>query len=242
MPLLDHFHPPISLRKPWESFHSRWIAAIADELNRTLPPRYSAEIQIRLGRNVEADIAEVELGFSEPSPGGAPNGSVAVAVATWAPPAVTTTIPGVFPDSLVVEVRDTADSYRVAAVVELVSPGNKHRPENRRAFCAKGASYLQAGIGLIVVDIVSDAHFNLHDEFMETVGQGSARMAPGNVLYVAAYRPARRDDSSWIDVWTFPLGVGQPLPTAPLALRATATVPLDLDATYSDARHHTRLD
>jgi Protein of unknown function (DUF4058) len=242
MPLLDHFHPPVSLRKPWESFHSRWIAAIADELNRTLPPRYSAEIQIRLGRNVEADVAEVELGFTESGPGGTADGSVAVAAATWAPPAVTATMPAVFPDSLVVEVRDTADSYRVVAVVELVSPGNKHRPENRRAFSAKSASYLQAGIGLVVVDIVSDARFNLHDEFMETLGQESARMATGNALYVAAYRPTRRDESNWIDVWAFPLGVGQPLPTVPLALRATATVPLDLEVTYSDARHHARLD
>ena len=30
MPLLDHFHPPLSERRHWEAFHSRWAGAIAD--------------------------------------------------------------------------------------------------------------------------------------------------------------------------------------------------------------------
>ena len=37
MPLLDHFHPPLSVRRPWESFHTTWAAALADHLNRELP-------------------------------------------------------------------------------------------------------------------------------------------------------------------------------------------------------------
>ena len=34
MPLLDHFHPPLSERRPWESFHSTWCGSLADYLNR----------------------------------------------------------------------------------------------------------------------------------------------------------------------------------------------------------------
>jgi len=33
MQLLDHFHPPLSMVRHWESFHARWAAAIADVLN-----------------------------------------------------------------------------------------------------------------------------------------------------------------------------------------------------------------
>ena len=38
MQLLDHFHPPLSMVRHWESFHARWAAAIADVLNDELLP------------------------------------------------------------------------------------------------------------------------------------------------------------------------------------------------------------
>jgi len=44
MPLLDHFHPPLSEVRHWEGFHARWASALVDELNLTLlPPGYFAE-------------------------------------------------------------------------------------------------------------------------------------------------------------------------------------------------------
>ena len=45
----------------------------------------------------------------------------------------------------------------MVAAIELVSPGNKDREETRSAFAAKCAGYLQAGIGLVVIDIVGSA-------------------------------------------------------------------------------------
>ena len=30
MPLLDHFHPPVSERRSWEGFHGLWAAALDD--------------------------------------------------------------------------------------------------------------------------------------------------------------------------------------------------------------------
>jgi len=60
MPLLDHFRPPLFPRRPWESFYSRWGNSIADQLNELLPRRYIAEVQVRLGSQVEADVAEFE--------------------------------------------------------------------------------------------------------------------------------------------------------------------------------------
>jgi hypothetical protein len=38
MPLLDHFHPPLSQRRHWESFHSAWASALADALNEEWLP------------------------------------------------------------------------------------------------------------------------------------------------------------------------------------------------------------
>jgi len=54
----------------------------------------------------------------------------------------------------------------LVAAIELISPGNKDRPESRRAFAAKCASYLYQGISLIIVDIVTERSANLHNETM----------------------------------------------------------------------------
>jgi hypothetical protein len=69
MPLLDHFQPPLYPQRAWESFHSRWANSIADQLNESLPRRYFAEVQIRLGSQVQSDVAEFESssGFNEES-------------------------------------------------------------------------------------------------------------------------------------------------------------------------------
>ena len=43
MPLLDHFHPPLSVDRPWEGIHSAWATTIATQLNQDhLPPDYFA--------------------------------------------------------------------------------------------------------------------------------------------------------------------------------------------------------
>jgi hypothetical protein len=67
-------------------------------------------------------------------------------------------------------------------------------------------------------------------------------MSADDEMYALSYRAARRNDESQIDVWTFPLTVGESLPIVPLALRATTTVPLDLESTYAEARRNSRLD
>ena len=241
MPLLDHFHPPLYPQRAWESFHSRWAKSIADELHRVLPRRYFAEVHIHLGGQVEADVAEFEhtpAAASDPGNGAAGG----VAVRAWAPPAAALVIPAVFPDDLEVHVRDQTDDARLVAVVALVSPRNKDRDDSRRAFAAKCAAYLQRGVGLVVIDIVTSRQFNLHNEMVRMMNWGDAfLMPPDALLYAAAYRPARRQESNQIDVWPHTLTVGQALPLAPLALRGASAVPLDLEATYNDACQRSRL-
>ncbi len=60
MPLLDHFHPPLSQRRHWESFHAAWATTIVDRLNDgILPPGYFAEEQIHPGARVEIECIAV---------------------------------------------------------------------------------------------------------------------------------------------------------------------------------------
>jgi hypothetical protein len=46
MPLLDHFHPPLSLERHWESFHAAWAGSLADALKRRLPEGYFAKASV----------------------------------------------------------------------------------------------------------------------------------------------------------------------------------------------------
>lgn len=243
MPLLDHFHAPIYPVHGWESFHARWAVALSDAFNRVLPRRYLAEVQIHIGRNIEADVAEFELSpsiYAEEENGS--DGGVAIQAQTWAPPVATQTVDIVFPDDIEVQVFDLRDGKSLVAAIELISPRNKDRAEARRAFAAKCVAYLQKGIGLIVVDIVTNRRSNLHHQVLELLGQAEGSVLPAETeLYASAYRPAHRAGKNQLDLWPVALAVGQPLPLLPLGLRGAFFVPVDLEAAYTEARLVCRL-
>ena len=239
MPLLDHFHAPLYPMHSWESFHSRWANVIADTLDRTLPGRFFAEVQVHLGSRIEADVAEFDTLAPTEEANGAGGG---VTVQTWAPPVATQTVALVFPDDIEVQVYDLrGGGKRLAAVIELISPGNKDRSETKRAFAAKCVAYLHRGIGLITVDIVTERRGNLHNEVLNLLGHADMALPQDTDLYAVAYRPARRAEVNQLDLWPVPLALGQPLPLLPLALRGAFFVPVDLEATYAEARQRSRL-
>ena len=97
----------------------------------------------------------------------------------------------------------------------------------------KCAAYLQRGVGLAIVDIVTSRRANLHNELVAMLQfDDSVRMADDTVTYAVGYRPLRRDDREEIDMWQQPLILGEELPTVPLGLSGIDVVPLDLEATY----------
>jgi hypothetical protein len=242
MPLLDHFHPPLSQQRHWESFHAVWATEIVAALNRNaLPAGYFAEAQVHIGGRVEVDVAAFER---ESARAAEANGNAdGVVVETWAPPTTSLVMPAVFPDEIEVQVIGGPTGGHLVAAIELVSPGNKDRPETRRAFASKCASYLHAGIGLVIVDVVTERAGNLHDELVHLMQREERFQFPGkSSLYAVAYRPARREpDGDQIEIWPEPLALGKQLPIMPLALRGAATLPLDLDSTYNEARLRSRL-
>jgi hypothetical protein len=214
---------------------------MSDALNETLPPEYFAEFQVTLGTRVEVDVATFgEDAARELSNAG--DGATALQTRLWAPPAPVAVFPAVFPDDFEVRVFSSAAGPVLVAAIDLVSPRNKDRDDARRAFAAKCAAYLQRGIGLMIVDIVTSRHANLHDELMAMLGhtEGLAFPAP-TPLYATAYQPAHRQERNEIDLWREPLAVGQPLPILPLAVRGLGCLPIDLEGTYMEARKRGRI-
>jgi hypothetical protein len=235
MPLLDHFHPPLSTERHWESFHAAWCGSLADDLNRRLPTGYFAEEQAHAGPGVEIDVAT----FESASPAG--NGA-GTATQVWSPPVPALTLPAVFADDFEVRVFSRRGGPTLVAAIELVSPGNKDRREARDAFADKCAGYLRQGVSLIVIDVVTDRHANLHNELLRRLDAPESARQPADVrLYAAAYRPVRRQEREEIDVWPAALAVAGPLPVLPLALNAELALPVDLEATYTDACRRRRL-
>jgi hypothetical protein len=239
MPLLDHFHAPLYPRHSWESFHSNWATRLADALTLRLPPEFQVEEHAHVGR-VEIDIATYE---EQPDPARNGNLTSTQTLAVWTPPAAACTIPGVFPDTFEVRVFSTMSGLTLVGAIELVSPGNKVRPEERRAFAAKCASYLYQGISLIIIDVVTSRRANLHNETLRTMAASTKNELPEDgKLYAVAYRPVRRDERPEIDIWTATFAVGEQLPTMPLRLTGDVFVPIDFEAAYQEARQSRRLN
>jgi hypothetical protein len=241
MPLLDHFHPPLLGHRHWEGFHGWWAAAMTDRLNENLPQEYFAEFRVTVGTRVEGDVGT----FTEDGSPEAPRSdgaATAVQTRAWAPPTPAAVFPALFPDDFEVQVFSSVAGPTLVAAIELVIPGNKDRDEARGAFAAKCAAYLQRGIGLMVVDIVTSRHTNLHDELMRLLGHTARLTFPAPTpLYATAYRPAHRQGRNEIDLWREPLALGQPLPTLPLAVRGLGCMPIDLEGTYMEARKRGRI-
>jgi hypothetical protein len=151
-------------------------------------------------------------------------------------------LPAVFPDEAEVLVFNSEGGPTLVGAIELVSPRHKDRPEARRAFAVKCLAYLQQGIGLVLVDVVTTRRANLHDEMVRLLPAEAAPFPDSAPLYVAAYRPFRRGDSERIAVWPVALDVGKELPAMPLWVRGLpAAVRVDLESTYTEARQRSRL-
>jgi hypothetical protein len=241
VPLLDHFQPPLSERRPWESFHTTWASTLADILNRdVLPPGYIALEQVQAGAAVEIDVGT--FGDLPPPPPDA-GGTATATRAVWTPATAAHVWPAVFPSQCTVEIVTTEGGRTLVAAIELVSPGNKDRAVKRRLFAAKCATYLSRGVGLIVVDVVTSRRGNLHEELMDLlVVDASFRMPVPAAICCVAYRPLTEAGIGRIETWPVPLAVGQSLPTQPLSLGAEHCVAVDLEEAYALACQRRRVD
>ncbi len=126
MPLLDHFHPPLSERRHWHAFHNSWATHISSQLNAMLPDGYFAEANVQFG--VEIDLAAFEERLATPPQG------------AWSPAPPLASFPLELPAAVIeVGVFSRSGGPVLAGAVELVSPANKDRPAHPEALVSKCA-------------------------------------------------------------------------------------------------------
>ncbi len=247
MPLRDHFRPPLDNQASWEELHGQWPAMIVLDLGKILPRRYVAAPRVHLGAFAEIDVStyEYEQGAAATGPpAGAGSDRGGTATAVWSPPKATLAVAADLPaqDEYEVRVYDTHRGRRLVAAIEIVSPGNKDRPENGRAFVAKCAALLQEQVSVVVVDLVTVRHFNFYADLLELIGHSDPALGaepPG--IYAAACHSTRQDRQWLVETWFHCLTIGQPLPTLPLWLADNLAVPLELEASYEDTCRALRL-
>ena len=199
MPLLDHFHPPLSDRRHWHSFHNSWATYLSSALNARLPEGYFAEANVQFG--VEVDVAAFEE-------------AGASAVGGWTPPPPQASVPVTLQPAVVeVGIFSRAGGPTLAGAVELVSPANKDRPATRDAFVLRCASLLQQAIGLAVVNIVTDRTADLHTALLHRLSD-AVDTPPSPNLWAASYRPWQVTDQTRLEIWHASLALGSPLPSS----------------------------
>lgn len=243
MPLFDHFRPPVEYDLPWDSLHSGWASTLTAVLNqRWLSRDFIALEHTHFGPYVEIDVGTFERSEGAASPS-MPNGGGGVATLpeVYAPPKALAAIPAVFPDLFEIRVFTTRDGRRLVGAIELISPGNKDRPEERQAFIAKCANYLSQGVSVVILDVVTNRKANLHNELLNWLKAPAGQLPDDALLYAAAYRPVMRGETPQIDVWAQSCAVGTVLPTMPLRLTRDLFVPVEFEATYLETCRQRRL-
>jgi hypothetical protein len=239
MPLRNHFRPPVSKKSSWEGFHGTWPSKIVDELDKVLPAEFTAEPRVRLGTYFEIDVYAYEeeeaftpsFAASTVEPGGP-------ATATWAPPEPTLAVDADPSEQYAYEVLvyDHSRGRMLVAAVEIVSPANKDRRKNRRAFATKCAALLGQGVCVSIVDLVTTRKFNLYTDLLEMIEQSDPAFNPSPpATYAVTCRGRKVGDVPRFESWAYPLTVGEPLPSLPLWLSDEDAVPLDLESSYEAA-------
>jgi hypothetical protein len=233
MVLLDHFRPPLSSRRHWHAFHNAWATYLATDLNQKLPEGFFAEPNVQFG--IEIDVATFEefpISLTEP---------------TWQPPAPNQQI-AFSPTEEIVEITILSDRAgpTLKSAIELISPANKDRPDQRNAFLSKCETLLREGVSLVIVDVVTTRKANLHQELLDRLQAENPSVKPiplgaSGDLYAAAYHPMQFDSQVHLDIWYEDFGVGAALPTLPLWLDATLCLPLMLQATYEQTCRSQRI-
>lgn len=229
MPLRDHFHPPVDAIASWEEVHGAWPTTIAYRLNSSLPADYRCGVKVLLGSLVEIDVATFNRDKGTEPQTRQNNDSVWKAVA----PTLLLETEELAAAEYEVRVYDARRASRLVAAVELVSPGNKDRPQSRKAFVDKCHALLQQEVCVAIVDTITSLSANLYAELAARLGADPPGVADSSI-YAVSCRTRPGGKGVLVETWEHELHIGASLPTLPLWLTEKLAVDLELEITYED--------
>jgi len=235
VPLRDHFRSPVNDKHTWDEVHGGWPMMIVRDLFDILPAGYEASPNIHLGSPFEVDVATYE---DDTRDGIATSGTGDEGVALLAAPMPTLTLEADLSEQDEYEIRiyDSDRGRQLVAAIEIVSPSNKDRAETRETFVAKVAALLKKDVCVSIVDLVTIRQFNLYADLLELLGHADPQLEPTPPdIYAITLRSRKRSKKpSLLDVWFYPMKIGQPLPSLPIWLTSDLRVMLPLESSYEE--------
>ena len=226
MPMHDWTKVPAGY---FHHFHHSWIEQIHLALNRgLLPPDYYAAAE-QVAGGFGPDVLTLR-GFTPD-----PAGGVAMATATQPQRTVVAIGRNRLPRKSAVTIRHVSDD-EVAAVIEVVSAGNKSGRDAWQSFVTKAQDLIEQRVHLLIVDPFPPGRRDpggVHRAVWAAYNQSDddPYTPPADrPLTLAAY-------SSGEEVTAFvePTAVGRPLPDMPVFLEVGRWVDVPLEATYQAA-------
>jgi hypothetical protein len=233
MLLRDHFHSPVNDKHRWDAVHGQWPGEIVRTLFDLLPDGYVAEPKIHHGSPFEVDVSMLEeddrLPFSEEGEGG-------TAMLTALTPTLTVSADLSELDEYEIQVYDIERERRLVAAIEIVSPANKDRPDTREQFISKVDALLRQDVCVSIIDIVTRYQTNLYAELLARHGESDPRLGNSRAgLYaVTLFGRKPKKQPTVLDLWCFPLTLGQKLPVIPMWLSQKLHIELPLEPSYQE--------
>jgi hypothetical protein len=218
----------------FHDFHSAWITYLRDALNGgLLPPDYYALGEQHAGRYV-TDILTLHASRpnGEPPPRPPSGGGLALAEA---PPQVRrqlTATETYRQRRRTLAIRHVS-GHRLIALVEIVSPANKDRPESVEVFVAKTVEALDLGVHVLLIDLLPPGRHDprgLHGAVWNEFDEGPYDLPLAEPLTVASYTAGPP-----VKAYLEHLAVGSALPDMPLFLHTERYIPVPLESTYQAA-------
>lgn len=209
----------------WPDFHNAFAGDTRAVLNAVLPRPYYARLESRPevgivdedeSRRIVPDVGIVRLRHTPPT---RPSRSASIAVAEQRPRTERTkSLRIATPDEPIrhhfVEIRDASRGHALVTLIEIVSPSNKRRGEDRNSYRAKQREVLDSDASLIEIDLL-----------------GAGEPVVASVAVVAALEAGQRRDRYLVAVsraWErtptpdfelFPFGLHESLPCISVPLR-----------------------
>lgn len=216
----------------FHDFHHGLVATLKRRLNGgLLPDGYYAFAERNVGR-LMPDVLTLQ---AEPAGLPPPAESSGLSLAT-VPPKVShreqieaTTYAAL---ARVVTVR-RVDGDRVVAVVEVVSAGNKSSRRAVRKVARKAGRLIERGVHLLVIDLQPPSPrdpLGVHPVIWAELADTSYSPTVDKRRTVAAYSAGPPPEA-----FVGPVGVGDPLPTAPLFLTGDRYIEVPLEEVYMEA-------
>jgi Protein of unknown function (DUF4058) len=215
----------------FHSFHNAWITEINNAFNGGILPRdYYALMEQHAGWAI-ADVRTLHA--SRPN-GEPPSSRGGIAVAE-APPKVRRELTAI---ETYRQLRRTlairhVSGHRLIALVEIVSPANKARPESVKTFVTKAIEALDMGIHVLLLDLLPpgrhDPH-GMHGAVRSHFDPGPYDLPIDEPLTIASYS-AGPPAKAYLEHFH----VGAALPDMPLFLQSDRYVTVPLENTYQAA-------